>query len=131
LHLIENQQTMKRKIFITAALMSCFIVCLAAVTGLSGKWKGSLKDPEGNDHQFHLVFNADGEKLTGTAQAEGDPLAINDGKITGNDFTFNVKDPDGNVIPIDGKYIAQGDSVSLNFTQNSMKFHLTFMRDGQ
>ena len=121
---------MKRKILITAILAGCFAVCLAAVAGLAGKWKGSLKDPDGNDHPLHLVINAiDGDKLTGTAQAEGDPLTINDGKINGDNFSCNVKDPDGNVIPIDGKYIATGDSISLNFTENAMKHHVTFTRD--
>jgi hypothetical protein len=120
---------MKRKIFITAALVGCFAVCLAAIAGMAGKWKGSLKDPEGNDHQFHLVFNVNGETLTGTAQAEGGPLAINDGKITGDNFSFNVKDPEGNVIPVDGKYITAGDSISLNFTEENMKHHLTFVRE--
>jgi hypothetical protein len=124
---------MKRKTFITAMLAGCFAVCLAAFAGgLAGKWKGSLKDPEGNDHQVHLVFDVvNGEKLLGTAQAEGDPLNINDGKINGDSFTCNVKDPDGNVIPIDGKYMAAGDSVSLNFTENDMKHHVTLVRDGQ
>jgi len=120
---------MKRKIFITATLVACFAVCLAAVAGLGGKWKGSLKDPDGNEHPLHLVLNVNGEALTGTAQAEGEPLAINDGKINGDSFSCNVKDPDGNVIPIDGKYITAGDSISLNFTENDMKHHVTFVRD--
>jgi hypothetical protein len=120
---------MKRKFLLTTALVGCFIVCLAAAAGLTGKWKGSLKDPEGNDHQFHLVFNVDGEKLTGTAQAEGDPLNIQEGKVNGDNFTFKVVDPDGNVIPVDGKYVAAGDSISLNFEENSQKFHLKFIRD--
>jgi len=121
---------MKRKIFVTAILAGCFAVCLAAVAGLAGKWKGSIKDDEGNTLQLHLVFNVvDGGKLTGTAQAEGDPLDINDGKIDGDSFSCNVKDPNGNVIPIDGKYIAAGDSISLNFKQNNMKYHVTFVRD--
>jgi hypothetical protein len=121
---------MKRKIFITATLVACFAVCLAAVAaGLAGKWKGSLKDPDGNDHPLHLVLNVNEGALTGTAQAEGEPLAINDGKINGDNFSCNVKDPDGNVIPIDGKYITAGDSISLNFTENDMKHHVTFTRD--
>ncbi|MBS1532975.1 MAG: hypothetical protein JSU01_21930 [Bacteroidetes bacterium] len=121
---------MKRRTLISAALIGCFAVFLAAaIADMSGKWKGSLKDPDGNDHQFHLVFNVNGDKLTGTAQAEGNPLDINDGKVTGDNFSFNVKDDDGNVIPVDGKYITQGDSISLNFSENSMKYHVTFVRD--
>ena len=120
---------MKRKTFITAVLLCFATVCLAVVAGLTGKWKGSLKDPDGNDHQFHLVFNVDGDKLTGTAQAEGDPLNIQEGKVTGNDFSFSLKDPNGNVIPVDGRYITAGDSVSLNFTDDGVKYHVTFTRD--
>jgi hypothetical protein len=56
-------------------------------------------------------------------------LAINDGKINGDNFSFNVKDPDGNVIPVEGKYITAGDSISLNFTENNVKQHATFVRD--
>jgi hypothetical protein len=122
---------MTRKTLITTTLVACFAVCLAAIAGgLAGKWKSSLTDDEGNTIQLHLVLNVvNGEQLTGTAQAEGDPLAINDGKINGDSFSCNVKDPNGNVIPIDGKYIAAGDSVSLNFTENNMKHHATFVRD--
>ena len=120
---------MKRKALLTVALAGLVTIAMAAIADLSGKWKGSLKDPDGNDHYIHLVFNVDGEKLTGTAQADGPALDIQEGKVNGNDFTFNVKDDDGNVIPVDGKYIAAGDSISLNFTENSMKHHVTFVRD--
>ena len=121
---------MKRKIFIAATLACYFAVCLAAVAGLAGKWRGLLKDPDGNDHPFQFVFNvADGGKLTGTARAEGDTLTINDGKINSNNFSFALKDPNGNVAAVDGKYIAAGDSISLNFTENDMKHHVTFVRD--
>src|ERR1700753_1591043 len=100
---------MKRKTLLTVALAFVAAIAFAAIIDMSGKWKGSLKDPDGNAHDFPLVFNVAGDKLPGTAQPEGDPLAINDGKITGDGFTFNVKDPDGNVIPVDGKYVAKGD----------------------
>lgn len=120
---------MKKKTLITLAFLGLFTVCFAAIADLSGKWTGSVKDPEGNDHALHLVFKTDGDKLTGTAQSEGDPLTINEGKITGNDFTFKVTDPEGNTIPVDGKYIANGDSVSMNFVENSVKFHATLKRE--
>lgn len=111
--------------------MGLAAIAFAVISGLSGKWKGSLKDPDGNDHDIHLVFNVDRDTLTGTAQADGDPLTIENGKVNGNDFTFKVTDPEGNVIPVNGSYIAQGDSVSLNFEENGGKFHLTLKREDQ
>ncbi|MBS1524494.1 MAG: hypothetical protein JST19_02530 [Bacteroidetes bacterium] len=122
---------MRKKTLLTVTLACLAFVAFAAIADLSGKWKGSLKDPDGNDHPIHLVFKVDGDKLTGTAQADGPALDIQEGKVTGNDFAFHVTDPDGNVIPVDGKYVAQGDSVSLNFQENGSKFHLTFVRDDQ
>ena len=120
---------MKKKTLITLALLGFFTVCFAAIAGLSGKWTGSVKDPEGNGHPVNLVFKADGDKVTGTAQSDqGDPLTINEGKINGNDFSFKVTSPEGDIIPVDGKYIADGDSVSMNFVENSVKFHVTLKR---
>ena len=121
---------MKRKYLITTALVCLVMIAAVAIADMSGKWIGSLKDPEGNDHTLHLVFKIDGEKLTGTAQAEGEPLNIEEGKMTGNDFAFKVTDNQGAVIPVYGKYVAQGDSVSLNFEENGSKFHVTLKRDG-
>ncbi len=120
---------MKRKTLITATLLCFVTVCFAAIADLNGKWVGALKDPEGNDHPIHLVFKVDGDKLTGTAQADGDPLNIQEGKVNGNDFSFKVTDPEGSVIPVDGKYVTAGDSLSLNFEENGGKFHLTLKRN--
>jgi len=120
---------MKRKTLMTSALICLVTICLAAIANMSGKWMGSLKDPDGGDHPVHLVFKVDGDKLTGTAQADGDPLNIEEGKVNGNDFSFKVTNPQGTVIPVNGKYIAAGDSLSLDFEQNGGKFHLTLKRE--
>jgi len=125
----QKNKTMKKKSLITTALVCLTLIVLAAVADLSGKWTASLKDPDGNDHTLHLVFKVDGAKLTGTAQSEGDPLNIEEGKVTGSDFSFKVTDPQGSVIPVYGKYVAQGDSVSLNFEENGAKFHVTLKRE--
>ena len=120
---------MKRKTLVTAALVCFVMFAFAAIADLSGKWVGAVKDPDGNEHPVHLVLKVEGEKLTGTAQADGDPLNIDEGKVSGNDFSFKVNPPDGASIPVYGKYIAEGDSVSLNFEENGGKFHITLKRD--
>ena len=121
---------MKRKLLLSAALVCCFVVVIAAVIGnMSGKWTGNLKTPDGNDTQFIYILTADGSNLTGSAQAVGDPKKINDGKIDGNDLTFNITDDDGKtIIPHKGKYYAQGDSLGMSFVYENATFHLTLKR---
>jgi hypothetical protein len=118
---------MKRRIFTTAALVCCFMVCLAVIADLSGKWSGILRTPDGNDLKIIYVFKVDGDKLTGTAQGDGDATPIDSGKIIGNDFTFSVKNPEGMIFKHSGKYY--GDSVSMNIEFNDNKLHATLKRD--
>ncbi len=123
---------MTRKTLFTVALACLASIALAAIGDLSGKWIGLLKTPDGNSLIIHVVFKVDSDKLTGTTFAEGDPgpLDIREGKIKGNNFSFQVTNQDGTVIPVEGKYVAQGDSVSVNF-ENEGKFHLTFKRESK
>jgi hypothetical protein len=117
---------MKRKIFTTAALICCFMICFAAIADLSGKWTGTIATPDGTPIPFTYLFKIDGNKLTGTLTAEGVDLPIDSGKINGNDFTFRVTDPQGVVMPHSGRYY--GDSVSMNIVINEYKFHSTLKR---
>jgi hypothetical protein len=118
---------MKRKIITTTALVCCFMVCLAAIADLSGKWTGMIKTPDGNDLKINYVFKVDGNKLTGTAQGDGQPAPIDSGKINGNDFSFSVSNPEGVIFKHTGKYY--GDSVSMNIDVNGTKIHATLLRD--
>jgi hypothetical protein len=119
---------MKRKILATAAFLGCFIICLAATTaGLNGKWTGSV-NVGGTDYPLNYVFKADSGKLTGTAQAQGEPKPINDGKIDGTDLTFTIPDDNGSTIPHHGKYYADGDSISMNIDYQGTKLHTTLKR---
>jgi hypothetical protein len=118
---------MKRRIFTTAAFVCCFMVCFAAIADLSGKWTGMIKTPDGNDLRINYVFKVDGDKLTGTAQGDGSPTSIDSGKISGNDFSFSVSNPQGTVFKHTGRYY--GDSVSMNIDVNGTKIHATLIRD--
>jgi len=119
---------MKRKIFITSALICFVTICLAAMADLSGKWTGQITTPDGNQLSINYVFKVDGNSLTGTGQGDGDPEEIKDGKINGNDITFKIVGSDGSEYPHTGKYFPEGDSISMNLEAHGTKFHATLKR---
>ncbi len=120
---------MKTKAFITTALVCCFIVCLAAVIAdVNGKWTGAVTGPDGNSIDLTYNFKIDGDKLTGTAEAQSIELKLDSGKVNGNDFKFSITNPEGVTIPHIGKYFAQGDSISMNIDYQGYKMHSTLKR---
>ena len=117
---------MKRKLFNPIALACCFIVFAAfVVADISGKWTGVIKTPDGNDLQVSYNFKVDGDKLTGTAESPAGQVTVDDGKITGNTFTFKVT-VDGNDYPHSGKVYA--DSCGLDIDFGAQKIHTTLKR---
>jgi hypothetical protein len=119
---------MKRRILTTVASVCCLLVCLAAVADMSGKWTGKITTPDGNELQINYVFKVDGDKLTGTAQGDGSPTAIDSGVMKGNDFTFSVSNPEGVVFKHKGKFYPEGDSIGVNIDVNGNKIHGTLKR---
>lgn len=119
---------MKSKAFITTALVCCFMICLAAIADLNGKWTGTFTGPNGNDVDLVYTIKIDGDKLTGEATAQGITLKLDSGKITGTDFKFSITNPEGVNIPHAGKYFAQGDSISMNADYQGFKMHSTLKR---
>ena len=119
---------MKRKAFVTTALVCCFMICLAAIADVNGKWAGTFKAPDGNDVDLVYTIKIDGDKLTGEATAQGVTLKLDSGKVTGTDFKFSVTNPEGVNIPHTGKYFAQGDSISMNADYQGFKMHSTLKR---
>ncbi|SHM55643.1 hypothetical protein [Mucilaginibacter sp. OK098] len=120
---------MTKKLFTTAALVCCFMICLAAaVADLNGKWSGPVKSPEGEEVVLTYVFKIDGNKLTGTGESNGNTVNIDDGKIDGNDITFKVTTSEGDVIPHTGKFYPEADSISMNIDYKGAKLHTTLKR---
>jgi hypothetical protein len=120
---------MKRTMFIVLALVCCAIAGLAAVfADANGKWTGTFIGPDGNPIDVTYNLKIDGNKLTGDASAQNLTLKLDSGKITGEDFKFSITNPEGVVIPHTGKYIAQGDSVSMNADYQGFKMHSTLKR---
>ncbi|MGN6639558.1 MAG: hypothetical protein ACTHJ8_11655 [Mucilaginibacter sp.] len=122
---------MKRKIFITTALLCCFVAAFAYFADLSGNWKGILTAPDGNEYPLNYTFKADGDKLTGTGQSPQGTVDLTDGKIKGDSLFFNI-DVNGVQVLNSGKYYTAGDSISLTLDYQGMKMHTTLKRaDGK
>ena len=120
---------MNRKMLIVLALVCYAVVGLAAVfADVNGKWTGTLIGPDGNPIDVTYTMKVDGDKLTGEASAQDLTLKIDSGKINGNDFKFSITNPEGVTIPHIGKYIAQGDSISINVDYQGFKMHSTLKR---
>jgi len=117
---------MKRKLFNPIAFVCCFIVFAAfTLADLSGKWSCSIKTPDGNDLPITYSFKVDGDKLTGTAEIPQGQFTIDDGKVSGDTFTFKVN-VDGNDYPHSGK--AYADSCGLDIDFGGQKVHTTLKR---
>ena len=56
---------------------------------VDGKWNVVVKSPMG-DQKSVLTFKAEGTTLTGTAEAQGNSQAIQNGKIDGNAISWSV-----------------------------------------
>jgi len=119
---------MKRKIFTTAALVCCIMVCFAIAANLAGKWTGTLKTPDGNEFPLTYTFKTDSGKLTGIASSPQGDVAITEGKlITATDFTFNLS-VNGSDIKHTGKFYPDADSIGMDIDFMGNKMHTTLKR---
>ena len=122
---IEKQLTMKSKIITTTLLLFVFLAGFATLENLNGKWTGLLKTDQGDEYPLLYNFKIDGDQLTGTAKTPKGDLPINDGKIVGDSFTFNVI-ISGMEIDHSGKFY--GDSVGVDIKMGDAKSHATLKR---
>jgi hypothetical protein len=116
---------MKRKIFTTVALICCFMVALAVVADLTGKWSGTIKTPDGSELPVTYNFKADGAKLTGTVESPQGTVPVDNGKIDGDKFSFSVN-VSGTDYPHTGKMYADSCGMDLDF--GGQKVHFTVKR---
>jgi len=118
---------MKKKLFITAALLCSFALAFAAFADLNGKWTGTLAAPDGNEYPLNYTFKVDNDKLTGTGQGQEGSVDITEGKVKGDSLSFAM-DVGGVKVLYTGKYFSAGDSISFNVDYQGMKMHSTLKR---
>ena len=116
--------TMTRKLlFVMTILLVASFALMAA--DVSGKWTFEQPGRGGNPGRpVTITLKADGSTLTGTMPAGGrggggDPVAISDGKVDGNNVSFTVKrEMNGNAIVIKYEGTVSGDEMKLKITRN-------------
>ena len=89
---------------------------VALAGDVTGKWVAQQPGRDGATREVTLNFKADGAKLTGDMTgAQGEPTAITDGKIKGDDISFTVKrEFNGNSMVMSYKGKVSGDEIKFS-----------------
>jgi hypothetical protein len=90
---------------------------LAYAADIDGKWAGEVAGRGGPQTQT-LTLKADGGNLTGTVEGgRGGPVNISDGKIDGNNVSFNVvREFNGNSVTTGYKGTVSGSDLKLTIS---------------
>ena len=97
-----------KKVFLTALVAFLTIITVSA-QGIDGKWKATMESPQGA-MELTYVFKVDGEKLTGTISTDFGEMEISNGKVNGNEFSYQI-DAMGNPMTQKGKL--DGDVIKI------------------
>jgi hypothetical protein len=104
---------MKKLLDACTALVMALTTATALAADVSGTWTGEMNGGQGG-FQLSFTFKQDGAKLTGTVQAaQGDPIAISEGKVDGDKISFKVVIQGGTTITHEGTINAAGDEIKL------------------
>ena len=106
-------------------MMVCALTLCAA--DVAGTWKASVETPNGTI-EATFVFKVDGSKLTGTASSPMGEAPISDGKVDGDDVSFNVvRSRDGQEFKLAYKGKVKGNEMMLKLTVPGMdqEFEIT------
>lgn len=96
---------------------------------IDGKWTGSI-DAGGGPMQLVYNFKADGATLTGsTIGPDGMEVKLSDGKIDGNNISFNLTlDFGGQSITMAGKGVLSGSDLKLVLDFMGMPFEIVLKK---
>ena len=98
------------KTVISFLLLLIFSIAVKA-QALDGSWKGKMTTPNG-DLELVFTFKVNADSLNGNVTSEMGTLPIENGKINGDKFSFDVN-VNGQVFSHEG--VLDGDTVMLSF----------------
>ena len=110
---------MKRMLCVIAGLAMMLTAATALAADVTGTWTATAQTPNG-DFALTFTFKQDGANLTGTVQGpQGDPMAISNGKVDGDKFTFDVS---FNGMTIHHDCTVDGDTIKMSTKSDSGDF---------
>jgi hypothetical protein len=92
---------------------------------INGAWLGKVPGPDG-EMEITLTFAVEGEKLTGSNKSAMGEIQLQNGKVNGDEFTFDI-DLGGSIINHKCKYTAD-DTVDLKVFAMGQEFPMTLTR---
>ena len=99
----------------SVATLACLMVTSAFAADVDGKWTASMPGRQGNTMEVTFTFKADGSKLTGTMSNPRGESEIKDGKIDGENISFNQTfERGGNSMTIVYKGKVKGDTIEFS-----------------
>jgi hypothetical protein len=111
---------MKTLLSICAALLLTLGTASGHAADVTGAWSANMKTPDGQSFPLTFTFKQDGATLTGTVQGpQGDPIAISNGKIDGDNFSFDVS---FNGMTIHHSCAVAGDQIKMTTKADSGDF---------
>ena len=110
----------KQTITLAILVLCCFSVALAA--DITGEWESHVEGPEGS-MDFSFTFKVDGSTLTGTMTSQWGAAPLQNGKIEGDDFTFEI-DAEGYLFSYTGKVVDEN-TLQLTMEQFQAEMELT------
>jgi hypothetical protein len=109
---------MKIRFFSLLALLGLFTL-VAAAADVSGTSTAEVPGRNGNTQPLTINLKADGGALTGNLTNARGETPITDGKVDGNNVSFNVvRKMQDNEVTIKYKGVVDGDSIKFTQTMN-------------
>jgi hypothetical protein len=103
----------------TVSLMALAAV-VAFAADVTGSWTARIGPPDGDGFELTYVLKQSGATLTGTiAGPQGDPLDITEGKVEGDNVSFNVAFND-NTFKYTG--VVAGDEIKMTIKSDAGEF---------
>jgi hypothetical protein len=92
---------------------------LASAADVSGKWTAEMQGRDGQSREITFNFAVNGDQLTGTITTPRGDSDISDGKVEGNNISFNQKMTFGErEVTINYKGTVSDDGNSIEFTRS-------------